>query len=242
MYVTLPFEERIVEAQAPKRETRNPLTQERILEAALRYVDEHGLEALSMRKLGHDLGVEAMSLYNHVEGKEDILDGIADLALAEIELPPGDLEWKEYARRLAHSGWEVLLRHPHAVYVIVSRPTLGSSAARIVDSTLGVLRRAGFDTELAHHAWHVIQSHVIGYVLQEVTNPLHVEGKGHEYEHERGAEAEAFIARLAQQGFPHLAELAPFFAECHYDEEFDFGLEVILTGLEAKLQASRGGI
>lgn len=217
-----------------RRAGREPLTRERILRAALRLVDEQGLEALSMRRLGQELGVEAMSLYNHVSGKDDILDGIVDLVFSEIPIPEAADDWREWGRRVARSGWETLLAHANVVPVMLSRPALGPEALRVMDAVLGTLRRAGFDPELAHHAWHALASHVLGYVQQEVTDPLHEEGDG-----PAGPGAEELLQRIAGSGFPHVAEIAPYLAHCRYQEEFDFGLDILLEGLETKLRARR---
>lgn len=234
---------------APKRtpgagksvaERRTPLTRERILEAALRFVDAQGLQALSMRKLAADLGVEAMSLYNHIENKEDILRGITDLLFAGVEVPDDDGgDWVQRTRRLAHAVRQALSDHPNVVPLVISRPVRTPAFLRMMDSAVGNFRAAGFDDDMAHHAWHTVSAHVVGYVLQEIATPLLDAQLG-------GAAAapaapadgsEPPLAVLPVE-FPHVARIAPYLARCRPVDEFDFALDLILTGLQAKRSES----
>ena len=121
-----------------------PLNRERILREAVELADAHGLEKLSMRKLGQKLGVEAMSLYNHVAGKDDLLDGLVDMVVAEIDLPAEGENWKKAMRRRAHSAREMFLRHPWALIVMESRKNPGPAAMRYYDAVIGSLRKGGF--------------------------------------------------------------------------------------------------
>lgn len=151
---------------------REPLSTERVLRAALELADSGGTDGLTMRGLGQELGVEAMSLYKHVANKDAILDGIVDLVVGEIALPsPGD-DWKQSMRRRGISAHEVLLRHPWACRLLMSRPNVGPAMLRYVDSTVGTLRQAGFSIELADHAWNAMDSHVYGFTLQKLTFPF----------------------------------------------------------------------
>jgi AcrR family transcriptional regulator len=131
---------------------REPLCTERVLRAALKLADAGGTQALTMRRLGQDLGVEAMSLYKHVANKDAILDGIVDLVVGEITLPAAGEDWKSAMRRRAISAHEVLVRHPWACGLLLSRINLGPAMLRYVDATLGSLRAAGFSSELADYA------------------------------------------------------------------------------------------
>jgi len=210
--------------QGARRRTR--LSRERILGAALRLADERGIEAVSMRNVGQLLRVEAMSLYKHVAGKEDILDGIADLVVREIELPPLDLDWREAVRRSAISAHQALRRHPWAGTVIESRLNPGPARLRYLDTVVGVLRRAGFSTPMVARAFMALDSHTYGFTLQELALP---------FDAENAAEvAAALAAGLPAGEYPNLlamAELAMSGPNA-VPVEFEFGLDLLLDGLE----------
>ena len=123
---------------------RVSLSRERVLKSAIKFADQHGIESLSMRKLGQLLGVEAMSLYNHVPNKDGILDGIVDIVAGEIDVPAIGGDWKKAMRRRAISAHGVLMRHPWATQLIVSRANVGPSMLRYVEATIGCLIKAGF--------------------------------------------------------------------------------------------------
>lgn len=133
---------------------------------------EVGIAALSMRKLGQALEVEAMSLYKHVANKDAILDGIVDIVASEIEAPAIGGDWRESMRRRAISAHEVLLQHPWATMLIVSRANVGPAMLRYVDATIGCLREAGFSFAMADYAWNTIDSHVYGFTLQKLNFPF----------------------------------------------------------------------
>jgi AcrR family transcriptional regulator len=203
-----------------------PLSRERVLEAALRLADEAGIEALSMRKLAEILGVKAMSLYNHVTNKDDLIDGIVDLVVSEIELPDLTVEWKTAMRQRSRSAHEVLLRHPWATMPIVSRVNVGPAMLRYVDATLGCLHAAGFSLEVADHAWNAIDSHIYGFTLQELNFP---------FEPSEYAEAAKMgLPLIPAAQYPHMNSLTHRVIDGSYDglHDFDFGLDLILNGLE----------
>jgi len=207
---------------------REPLSAERVLRAALVVADAGGTEALTMRRIGQELGVEAMSLYKHVANKDAILDGIVDLVVGEIARPvPGD--WKAAMRSRGISAHAVLLRHPWACPLLMSRPNVGPAMLRYVDSTLGTLRQAGFPIDLADHAWNAMDSHIYGYTLQKLNFPFAPE--------QYGEAAETYLPRLPEGAYPHLTEMAVHVMDGHYDgvTEFSFGLDLILDGLERLL-------
>src|SRR5215207_6332431 len=156
-----------------KRRAR--LTRERVLRAAIVLADQSGLESLTMRRLGQQLGVEAMSLYNHVANKDDILDGIVDLVLGDIDVPPAGTNWKTAMRQRAISAHAVLLAHPWAAILIMSRFNNGPGMTRYLDATFGRLRDGGFSIEDALDAWHTLDSHLYGFTLQELNLPFEVE-------------------------------------------------------------------
>ena len=207
-----------------------PLSRARILSAALRRADKGGVESLSMRKLAEALGVRAMSLYNHVANKDEILDGIVDLVIGEIELPDIHAHWKEAMRRRAASAHDVLLRHPWSTVALVSRVNAGPAMLRYVDATIGCLREAGFSYEIADHAWNAMDSHIYGYTLQE----LHFAFKPPQY----SKAARDYLALIPVQDYPYFSELARLVIEKRHSGVHDlaFGLELILDGLEKHLR------
>jgi len=144
---------------------RPPLSPERILRAAIKLADRQGLEALSMRKLATTLKVEAMSLYNHVASKDELLDGMVDEIIGEITLPGRGGDWKSAMRARAVSALAVMTAHPWAPMLVVSRITVGPNRLRFIDATLGTLREAGFSWEETDRAWNTIDNYVYGFAL-----------------------------------------------------------------------------
>ena len=211
----------------PTAKVRAPLSRERVMRAAIALADSSGIESLSMRKLGQELGVEAMSLYNHVANKDDILDGIVDLVFGEIALPSGKGDWKRAMRKRAISAHEALLRHPWAPSLMQSRTRPGPATLRHHDSVLGSLRNAGFTLVMAAHAVSAIDGYVYGFALQQINLPLQ--------SREQVAEVGESILRQLAGEYPHLAEMITDHAMkpgYDYAKEFEFGLDLILDGLE----------
>jgi AcrR family transcriptional regulator len=204
------------------------LTRERVLRAALALADAGGIETLTMRKLGQALGVEAMSLYNHVRNKEDMLDGMVDLVFSEIDLPAGGVDWRTAMRRRAISARDVLLRHPWALGLMESRIHPGPATLRHHDAVLGSLRNAGFSIEMAAHAYSVLDSYIYGFTLNEQTLPFDSS--------EEVAEVGGSMFRdLPANAYPYLVEMFIEHAMkpgYDYGDEFAFGLDLILDGLE----------
>ncbi|MFN2419232.1 MAG: TetR/AcrR family transcriptional regulator C-terminal domain-containing protein [Candidatus Limnocylindria bacterium] len=203
------------------------MSRERVLEAAIALADEAGIDALSMRKLGQALGVEAMSLYNHVANKDDILNRIVDMVVSRFELPePGD-EWKAAVRRTAMSAHEVLVRHPWAASLMLSPARISSARLRYMEGILASLRKGGFSAEMTHHAYHALDSHISGFTLWQVH---------FQFDEEQLADlATNFLSRLSIDEYPYLLEHAGEHdrVENADDEgEFAFGLDLILDGLE----------
>jgi len=208
---------------APTRET---LTRDRIIEAAVAFADQHGVEALSMRKLGAELDVEAMSLYNHVANKDDIHDGMIDYVFSTIPLPDPDEAWKTAIRRIGMAAMDVFTLHAWTVILLMSRSHFGPSFLRFADRVIGTFTKAGFNDEDAHHAWQMLASHTMGYALRQATNPeLVVHGVGF---------SEIPAEQLAE-AYPNVARLAPLLECCEYVSEFAFGLDIIIDGLDARL-------
>jgi AcrR family transcriptional regulator len=203
---------------------RVPLSRERILDAALALADEGGVEAVSMRRLGQVLGVEAMSLYKHVTDKEAILDGIADLVMGDIEVPSPDLDWRTAIRRSAISAHEALRRHPWAGLVLESRLNPGPARLRYLDAVVGVLRGAGFDTATVARAFMALDSHTYGFTMQELALPFDSASAP--------GVAEEMAARVFADGYPNLAAMAELAMSGAQLLDFEFGLDLLLDGLE----------
>jgi AcrR family transcriptional regulator len=204
---------------------RKPLNKERVLRAALVLADAEGIDALSMRRLAKELGVEAMSLYNHVANKDEILDGIVDLVAGEFELPSGAGDWKTAMRRHLISARDVLLRHRWAT-ALWMRQGGGTARMRNGDWMLRTLREAGFSKDLVYHAFHILESYVQGYTLQQLNFPY----KGEEL----AGMAASFLQQLPADEYPDLVEHIEQHLEPHDEETggFELGLELILNGLE----------
>jgi AcrR family transcriptional regulator len=212
----------------PNAESRPKLNRERVLEAAIVLADASGIESLTMRKLGVELGVEAMSLYNHVANKTDLLDGMIDAVFGEIGLPPEGPDWKTAMRRRGIAVREALSRHRWAIGLMESRATPGVATLRHHDAVIGVLRRAGFTVAMAAHAYSLLDSYIYGFALQEPSLPFDT-GEG------TAALAQAIMARFASGEYPHLTELTvEHVLQPGYDygAEFEYGLDLILDGLE----------
>lgn len=208
--------------------TRLPLSRDRIVRAAVDLADVGGLESLTMRRLGEELGVEAMSLYKHVANKDDLLDGMTDGVFAEIELPDGNSDWRTAMRDRALSVRAALARHPWATALMQSRTSPGPATMRHHDTVIGTLRGAGFSIELTAHAFSALDSYIYGFALQQRSLPFETG--------EQAAElADAILAQFPADDYPHLAELTvQHVLQPGYDygHEFEFGLDLLLDGLE----------
>ncbi|MXM67365.1 TetR family transcriptional regulator [Streptomyces sp. HUCO-GS316] len=210
------------------RAPRIPLSRQKVLEAAVALADESGLAALTMRKLGEAVGVEAMSLYTHVANKEDLLNGMIDVVFGEIDLPSGEADWKAAMRQRAISVRKVLSRHRWAIGLMESRRSPGPATLRHHDAVLGCLRRAGFSVALTAHAYSALDSYIYGFALQESSLPFDTPAETAEL-------AEAILAQAPAEQYPHLAELTDEHVlrpGYDYGDEFEFGLDLILDGLQ----------
>jgi AcrR family transcriptional regulator len=225
----------------PSPAPRPPLTRQRVLDTAVELADRDGVGSLSMRKLAQELGVEAMSLYHHVAGKDAILDGLIDIVFSEIELPSGGTDWKHAMRQRACSAREALRRHPWATSLMESRPTPGPANLRHHDAVLGILRNAGFSIELAAHAYSLLDAYIYGFALQEKSVPFEDAEGSTEVAEEQVREFEAAAEERRSAGleeeFPYLAEVvAGHVAKVGYDftTAFEYGLDLILDALEKR--------
>lgn len=211
-------------------EPRITLTRERVLKAAVALADNDGIESLSMRRLAHELGVEAMSLYNHVDNKEGILDGMVDVVVNEIVEPSRESDWKTAMRQKAMSARQALLRHPWAPDLIASRNEATPTVMKYMDSVIGILLRGGFSNDLAHHSLHALGSRALGFTqeLFEADDPSP----------EMSA---ALMLQLQSGGYPNIAQMLTAVDHdedsvvgggCDDQFEFEFALDLILHGLE----------
>ena len=212
---------------------RAPLSRERVLHAAIRLADEGGIESLTMRKLARTLGVEAMSLYNHVANKGDLVDGIVDLVVSEIELPATAEDWDVAVRQYAISAHQALLRHPWACSLVMSLTTTRTARAsrlRYMEWLLGRLRAAGFSPELTYHAYHALDSHILGFTLWQLGHSAGTDDLG-----DLADFATTFLQKLRAGDYTYLAEHVEQHLAAPSDDgerEFEFGLDLILDGLE----------
>jgi AcrR family transcriptional regulator len=209
---------------------RRPLNRERVLRTAIALADERGAHELSMRKLAKELGVEAMSLYNHVANKVDLLDGMVDIVFGEIDAPSPRGDWKAELRKRAVSTRAALNRHRWAIGQMEGRTTHGASNLHLHDAVLGCLRAAGFSVAMSVHAYSVQDAYIYGFVLQESDMSSETPA---DFAAEAQRQMREYEAVLAD--YPHLVEVVGgYVAESGYDHdaEFLFGLDVILDGLE----------
>ena len=209
-----------------REKKRRPLSRERVLRAAIKLADEGGIEALSMRKLAKELGVEAMSLYNHVANKDEILDGIIDVVASEADLPPDGVSWKTASRQSAISTRDVFLRHPWACSLSMSRQGAGGARLRRADWMLRTLREAGLSKDLTYHAYHIVESHILGFTIQQLNFPYSGE--------ELAGLAATFLEQLPGDEYPDFVEHVHQHLEPRGGDEggFEYGLDLILDGLE----------
>jgi AcrR family transcriptional regulator len=217
-----------------KPKKRLPLNRDRVLSAAVEIADERGVGAVTMREVASRLGVEAMSLYNHVANKDDILDGMADLVAEQFDLPEDVDHWREAMRRRAVSAHEVFGRHPWAPMLFDSRESSGPSRLRYFDWVLGTLMKAGFSVDDAARAFSLLDSYVYGFGIQQFNVSASVDASTEEM-------AEAILAYIPPEKYPYLHRMASHAMQVGYDAEadFDFGLVIVLDGLERILEQSR---
>ena len=206
---------------------RSRLTRKRVLETAVHLADRGGIESVSMRRLGQELGVEAMSLYTHVRSKDDLLDGMVEVVVGQIPIRRTRAGWKTSLRRTVLSARDVLLRHPWAPHIIETRVAPGAAGLRYYDAVIGILREGGLSLDLTHHALHLLGSRVLGFtqdLFDDSPDP--------------GPEAAAMVAAELAGSHPYVAEMAVAVSHegglgaCDDDVEFAFALDVILDGLE----------
>ncbi len=220
--------------QPSRKEKRQPLTRERIIDAALVVADETGgAGTLTIRSLAQRLGgVQPMAVYHHFANKGEILDGILDRVFSEIDLPQKDGDWREEMVRRAHSARTVLRRHPWSIALLQSGTTPGPATLGHHDATLGTLRQAGFSVPMVAHAYALLDSYIYGFVLSETSLPINGPRPVAEV-------ATAMTTDQPLDDYPHVAEFATQHVMApgyDFGQEFDYGLTVILDGLAARVQ------
>jgi AcrR family transcriptional regulator len=199
-----------------------------VLEAAVKLADQGGIESLSMRKLGQELGVEAMALYYHFASKDEVLDGSVDLVFSEIDLPASGADWKTAMRQRAISVRDVLSRHRWAIGLMESRTNPGPANLRHHDAVIGSLRAAGFDMEMTAHAYSLLDSYIYGFALTKMNLPF-------DTSQEIAQVAQSMLQPFPLDEYPNLVEmLTEHVMKPGYDygDEFEYGLDVILDGFE----------
>ena len=210
-----------------RAKARTALSRERVLRAALALADEGRTATPTMRSLAEVLGVAPMALYRHVANKEDLVDGLVDLVFAEIDLAPSRAGWKAAMRLRAISAREVLSRHPWAVELMESRRNPGAATLRHHDAVLGSLRQAGFSIAMAAHAYSLVDSYIYGFALEQKSLPFDASNVAEV--------AQSMLKQFPVDTYPYLAEITfehvmkPGY---DYGNEFEFGLDLILDGLE----------
>jgi AcrR family transcriptional regulator len=211
-----------------RTEQRARLTRQRVLETAVSVADTDGLDGLTMRRLGEELGVEAMSLYRHVANKGDLLNGMVDAVFAEVELPSHTDDWKTALRQRSASLRDMLKRHPWANGLMDSAATPGAATLRHHDRVLGTFRNAGFSIPMTAHALAVLDSYVYGFAKQDRALPFDTED-------EAAAMGQVFLGHLPANDYPYLHEftarhvLQPGYS---FGKEFEPGLDLVLDALE----------
>jgi TetR/AcrR family tetracycline transcriptional repressor len=205
------------------------LTRERIVTEALAMVEREGLDAVTMRGLARHLGVDTMSLYHHVDNRDTLLNHLTELVLASIELPTGTGVFRDDVHAMAEAFRRVALRYPRCAPLVLTRQ-LGSFAALApVEAVLSILRDAGFPPDSAVHATRSVLAFVIGSLLREVSS-------GPTFSGDDLGGVERRVAELTASDLPRVVEAAPHLAICDHEEEFDFGLDLLITALERQLR------
>jgi AcrR family transcriptional regulator len=219
-----------VDDGARPAQPRAPLSRERVLRAAVALADQGGVDALSMRKLAQELGVVPMALYKHVANKDELLDGMIDVVVGEIDPPAALADWKTAIRRRVLSARGALLRHPWASRVIESRTTPTPTVLAYMDSMIGIFRAGGFSVDLTHHAVHAMGSRLLGFTQELFDDTAEVD-----------PEQEATMLREMAASYPHIGEMVMAITHdptsvvgegCDDQFEFEFALDLMLDGLE----------
>ena len=217
---------------------REAVTQDRVADAALAVIDADGLEGLTVRRLAHELGLGTMTLYWYVRNKDEILDLVSDRLLAGLGFPPAGQDWRDSVRGGLHAVRAALLRHARAVPVLVGRGSFGPNGLQLIEGSIAVLRSAGFDPDDAADAYFTISNFVTGFCTFETSAPNSLSQSGVDMK-DYGQMLRQYIESLPLEGYPNLRVAAPRIFGASLDERFAFGVDCLVAGLEAKLQAVR---
>ncbi|XDD45532.1 TetR/AcrR family transcriptional regulator C-terminal domain-containing protein [Leptospira sp. WS39.C2] len=207
------------------QKTRKPLSRELLIQTAVSFADQNGIDTLSMRNLANTLGVEAMSLYNHIKNKDEVLDGMVENLVKLFYLPKLGGDWKKEMKKRAKSVREVLTLHPWLTMLLVARVNIGEYMLRYFNDTLGCLVESGFTYKQADQILNVIDSHIYGFTLQELNFPFAAE--------DYSKKATEYLPMIPSEGLPYFYNLTKEVSSGRYNgkQNFDFGLDLILNGL-----------
>jgi AcrR family transcriptional regulator len=227
------------QARTPENEGKNRqrLSRERIVAAAMRIMDAEGLDTVSMRRVAHELGVEAMSLYHYVEDKEDLLDGICELVMSEYRFPEPSDDWEQVARDGARAWRDIMRSHPSCMRLFAERrkPVTSPDSLRPMEFALSVIRSAGLSERDTVLAFRAFGGYIQGSIMTEISPMVGEPADGEAHRHGQMAEL------LSPEEFPCLREAFPFFDECEPDEQFEFGLDLMIAGIRAKAESGAAG-
>jgi AcrR family transcriptional regulator len=219
---------RTVEAATSTTKDRERLTRERVVDAAIAVMDSDGLDAVSMRRVAREVGVEAMSLYNHIRDKDDLLQGVCERIMSSFEFPAGRGDWVERAKAGARSWRNLLQAHPDLVRLFAEThgPAPSSPESLLpTEFALRLFREAGLSDRDTVQAFHAFGGYIQGFVMME--------GGSIKERHE-----EHFAGHIPEEAFPTLAAVSRYWADCDPDEQFEFGLDLLIRGLQAKVAAA----
>jgi len=219
--------------KAASGKSKPSLSRDKVLLQALQMADAKGLASLSMRKLADQLDVEAMSLYNHVQNKDDVIDGIVSLVIAQFMLPDTNKHWKSAMRACAISTHETLLKHPWAAQLLISRVSVSEHMMNYSDACFGCLANAGFSYEMTDHAWNAISNHIYGFTLTMINSPIDSA--------DFAQAAKQYLPAVPKDTYPHVHALMQLIISGDHNgvNNVEFGLDLILDGLDTMLRSTR---
>lgn len=216
---------------------RERLTREKLLGAALEFTDAHGLDALSLRKLAAELGVQPMSLYTHVDSKDALLDGLVEAMTAELQMPrAGESDWRAVLRGFAASLRDMVHRHPAAAPLLASRRVLTVHSLEVIDACLRVLRRAGFTEDRALEVLRVVHVYALGHALTEVSWGIQDQGIADQHIPDDDIARLRWVTGMVPRDAPDrlLRTALQYCARCDMNHQVDVGLDLIIHGLETE--------
>lgn len=231
-------QERAGRRQGREEPLREPVTPERIADAALSVIDSQGLDGLTVRALAQELGLGTMTLYWYVQNKDEILDLVSDRLLAGIVFPTAELDWRIAAREGAIAVRAALLRHPNAVAVMVNRGSFGPNGIELIERSVAVFRAAGFSNDDAADAYFTFSNFVTGFCTFQTSSTVLASHPGLDMR-TYGQMLHAYIESLPADRYPNVHAAAPRIFTASLDERFEFGIDCLIAGFEARLRASK---